>query len=73
MPFGSELMIEIIQSQWFPTSNRIKADADTTHRILEEKIIPLSIIFLTLTAVSTFLPVIDYHWSDTNFGRLSTL
>ena len=51
MPFGSELMIEIIQTQWFPHSNRMKSDCETTLRILKSKSIPQPVIFLTLTAV----------------------
>lgn len=44
-------MIEIIQSQWFPSSSRIKGDAEMTTRMLEQETVPLSMIFLTLTAV----------------------
>ncbi len=51
-PFGSELMIELIQSQWFPSSSRVKGDVTTTNRMVKEEEIPLPMIFLTLTAVS---------------------
>jgi len=44
-------MVEIIQSQWFPSSSRIKGDAETTSRMLQQKTIPASMIFLSLTAV----------------------
>ena len=51
-PFGSELMIELIQSQWFPSSSRVKGDVTTTNCMVKEEEIPLPMIFLTLTAVS---------------------
>jgi hypothetical protein len=69
-PFGSELMIEIIQSQWFPTSSRIKGDAETTTRMVEEGVVPLAMIFLTLTAVRHPLNFFSFSLL---FGRLNTL
>jgi len=53
-PFGTPLIVEIIESQWFSTSSRSNSDVDTTAKIVAEKTIPLSIIILILTMVRAF-------------------
>ena len=55
MPFDSELIVQVIQSQWFPSSNRQKADLDTAARVFADQSIPLPMVLLTITAVSCFL------------------
>ena len=51
-PFDSELIVQVIQSQWFPTSNRQKADMETAARVYADQSIPLGMVLLTITAVS---------------------
>ena len=51
-PFDSEFIVQVIQSQWFPSSNRQKADAEVSARVYKEQSIPLSIVFLSIMAVS---------------------
>jgi len=55
MPFDSELIVQVIQSQWFPSSNRQKADLDTAARVFADQSIPLPMVLLTITAVNRFL------------------
>jgi len=52
LPFGCELLVNIIQHKWFPAGACAKADVKTTKRALEEKTLPLSMIFLVASAVS---------------------
>ena len=55
MPFDSELIVQVIQSQWFPSSNRQKADLDMAARVFADQSIPLPMVLLTITAVNCFL------------------
>jgi hypothetical protein len=51
MPFGSTLIYEIIESQWFSTTSRSQADAGTTARIVRERDIPIPIVILVVISV----------------------
>ena len=51
-PFGSELMLEIIETLWFHSSTRSKADGLITRRLLVDKKIPPVLFVLVLSAVS---------------------
>ncbi|KAF8958396.1 hypothetical protein BDZ97DRAFT_1762163 [Flammula alnicola] len=62
-PFGSDLIIEIIESQWFSISSRSNVDAETTTKIAEKKDLPLSIIIFVITTIEHALK----GWSSAFF------
>ncbi|PPQ87820.1 hypothetical protein CVT26_007757 [Gymnopilus dilepis] len=51
-PFGCQLIVDIIEAQWFPSTSRSKLDLETTNRIYERKDLPLNVLLLSVTAVS---------------------
>ncbi|PPQ83758.1 hypothetical protein CVT26_005421 [Gymnopilus dilepis] len=65
-PFGAQLIIDIIEAQWFPSTSRSKLDLETTNRIYEKRDLPLNVILLVVTAIEHALK----EWS-TN-GRKAT-
>lgn len=54
-PFGAQIIIDIIEAQWFPSTSRSKLDLETTNKIYEKRDLPLNIIILVVTAVSFIL------------------
>ncbi|PPQ90782.1 hypothetical protein CVT25_010107 [Psilocybe cyanescens] len=51
-PFFNELIVDLIECQWFPSSSRVKSDGKTTAQILKDNSLPTSIIFLVATAIN---------------------
>jgi len=47
--------VQVIQSQWFPSSNQQKADMETAAQVYTEQSIPMVMVLLTVTAVSNLL------------------
>ena len=60
-PFGCQLIVDIIEAQWFPSTSRSKLDLETTNRIYEKRDLPLNVLLLSVTAVSSklFLMLVD--------------
>lgn len=50
-PFGAQIIIDIIEAQWFPSTSRSKLDLETTNKIYEKRDLPLNVIILVVTAV----------------------
>ncbi|PPR06462.1 hypothetical protein CVT26_006458 [Gymnopilus dilepis] len=50
-PFGCQLIVDIIEAQWFPSTSRSKLDLETTNRIYERKDLPLNVLLLSVTAI----------------------
>ncbi|KAF8868748.1 hypothetical protein CPB84DRAFT_1857179 [Gymnopilus junonius] len=48
-PFGSDLILEVVESQWFSSSSRSNADVETTTKIAEDREVPLSMVLLAIT------------------------
>ncbi|PPQ86381.1 hypothetical protein CVT26_006286, partial [Gymnopilus dilepis] len=65
-PFGAQLIIDIIEAQWFPSTSRSKLDLETTNKIFEKRDLPLNVFLLVVTAIEHALK----EWS-TN-GRKAT-
>jgi hypothetical protein len=53
-PFDSDLIVQVIQSQWFPSSNRQKADVEAAARVYQDQRIPVPMVLLAVSAVSNF-------------------
>lgn len=51
-PFGCQLIVDIIEAQWFPSTSRSKLDLETTNKIYERRDLPLNVLLLSVTAVS---------------------
>lgn len=51
-PFGCQLIVDIIEAQWFPSTSRSKLDLETTNKIYERRDLPLNVLLLAVTAVS---------------------
>ena len=51
-PFGCQLIVDIIEAQWFPSTSRSKLDLETTNQIYERRDLPLNVLLLSVTAVS---------------------
>lgn len=49
--------MQVIQSQWFPSSNRQKADLETAARVYADQSIPIAMVLLTITAVSDLFSI----------------
>jgi hypothetical protein len=49
--------VQVIQSQWFPSSNRQKADLETAARVYADQSIPIAMVLLTITAVSDIFSI----------------
>ncbi|KAF9475807.1 hypothetical protein BDN70DRAFT_935557 [Pholiota conissans] len=64
-PFGCDLIVDIIEAQWFSTTSRSNADAETSAKIAAEKDLPLTIIILAVT-------VIEHAIKEWNNGRKAT-
>ncbi|PPQ97260.1 hypothetical protein CVT26_000652 [Gymnopilus dilepis] len=50
-PFGCQLIVDIIEAQWFPSTSRSKLDLETTNRIYEKRDLPLNVLLLSVTAI----------------------
>jgi hypothetical protein len=53
-PFDSDLIVQVIQSQWFPSSNRQKADVEAAAHVYKDQSIPVSMVLLAVSAVSNY-------------------
>ena len=71
-PFGSELMLKIIETLWFHSSSQSKADGLITRRLLVDKKIPSILFILVLSAVSfTFFFAFKLRLNITRLNILS--
>ena len=50
-PFGAQIIIDIIEAQWFPSTSRSKLDLETTNKMYEKRDLPLNAILLVVTGV----------------------
>ena len=50
-PFRCQLIVDIIEAQWFPSTSRSKLDLETTNKIYERRDLPLNVLLLSVTAV----------------------
>ncbi|KAF8883758.1 hypothetical protein CPB84DRAFT_1789745 [Gymnopilus junonius] len=60
-PFGAQLIVDIIEAQWFPSTSRSKLDMETTNKIYEKQDLSLNVMLLVVTAIEHALK----EWSST--------
>ena len=48
---GNDIIFSMIHSQWFPTTNKARSDVPTAIKVSKEKMIPLSMVLLTVIGV----------------------